>query len=246
MRIAPGLWLRPSSSSAAFTPVSLFTGQAGALYDTSDMSTMFSDIAGTTPAVAGGPVGKILDKSGNGNHAVAPVNASRPILNAGGYLTFDGVDDVLKALFTVTAPADRITALRPLTWSANKNIYSDPANTSAAMMLQQAGVTPDIYINSGLNAAHVSPTLNTDIVLTERFNGASSSIQLNNAAAQTGSAGTNVPTGILIGARSADATAGFNCVNFRWFGTLMSCGTLTAGQIAAAKTYFGAKAGLSI
>jgi hypothetical protein len=41
----------------------------GAWYDPSDLTTLFQDSAGTTPVTAvEQPVGKILDKSGGGNH----------------------------------------------------------------------------------------------------------------------------------------------------------------------------------
>lgn len=74
-------------------------GEKGAWYDPSDFSTMFQNIAGTTPVTAAGqPVGKILDKSGNGFHMVAPADTVvRPTLmqdSAGKYyLDSDGVDD---------------------------------------------------------------------------------------------------------------------------------------------------------
>jgi lysophospholipase L1-like esterase len=44
-------------------------GQPGAWYDPSDFTTLFQDSGGTTPVTAvGQPVGKMLDKSGRGNH----------------------------------------------------------------------------------------------------------------------------------------------------------------------------------
>lgn len=66
------------------SPLSLFaTGAQGAWYDPSDFSTMFQDDAGTTPVTAvEQPVGLILDKSGNGNHATQSTSASRPVLSA--------------------------------------------------------------------------------------------------------------------------------------------------------------------
>lgn len=77
---------------------------------------MFQDSAGTIPVTAvGQPVGKILDKSGRGNHATQATAAARPILQQDGngkyYLSFDGVDDFLSTgniNFTVT---DKITAI---------------------------------------------------------------------------------------------------------------------------------------
>ena len=67
--------------ASAFTPLDLFsTGAQGIWLDPSDLSTMFSDRAGTIPVTTPGTVvGKRLDKSGRGNHAVAATDAARPI-----------------------------------------------------------------------------------------------------------------------------------------------------------------------
>ena len=60
-----------------------FNAEQGAWYDPSDFSTLFQDSAGTTPVTAvEQPVGKILDKSGRGNHATQSTAASRPVLSA--------------------------------------------------------------------------------------------------------------------------------------------------------------------
>jgi len=83
------------------SPSTLFAGgEQGFWFDPSDFSTMFQDSAGTTPVTAvGQTVGKILDKSGNDNHATQATAASRPVLRqnvAGKYcLEPDGVDDWL-------------------------------------------------------------------------------------------------------------------------------------------------------
>ena len=82
-----------------FNPRELFSAsEQGIWLDPSDFSTMFQDAAGTTPVTAlGQPVGKILDKSGRGNHASQTTSASRPTLqqdsNGLYYLSFDGTDD---------------------------------------------------------------------------------------------------------------------------------------------------------
>lgn len=55
----------------------------GALFDPSDMTTLYQDAAGTVPVTAvEQPVGKMLDKSGNGYHAKQSITASRPTLSA--------------------------------------------------------------------------------------------------------------------------------------------------------------------
>lgn len=64
-----------------FSPGSIFAGGVGGyLFNVQNLASLFSDIAGTTPAVLNGPVGKMLDLSGNGNHAVAPSDNQRPYL----------------------------------------------------------------------------------------------------------------------------------------------------------------------
>ena len=72
------------ADAAGFSPASLFAaGEQGVWYDPSDFSTMFQDSAGTTPVTAvEQPLGRILDKSGNNNHATQATSASRPVLSA--------------------------------------------------------------------------------------------------------------------------------------------------------------------
>ncbi len=54
--------------------------EPGAWYDPSDMSTLFQDSAGTVPVTAvEQPVGRILDKSGRGNHATQATTTKRPV-----------------------------------------------------------------------------------------------------------------------------------------------------------------------
>lgn len=87
-------------------PASLFVGgTAGLWIDPSDLATMFQDAGGTVPAAINAPVGRVLDKSGRGNHATQGVAAARPMLrrDADGRhsLEFDGVDDFLQHGFGV-------------------------------------------------------------------------------------------------------------------------------------------------
>ncbi|MEQ3620580.1 MAG: hypothetical protein ABNH42_04475 [Marinobacter sp.] len=90
-----------------FTPVKLFSGgEQGAWYDPSDTSTLFQDSAGTIPVTADGdPVGLIMDKSGNDNHASQNTGLAKPIYRTDGqlhWLEFDGSDDSLEtsSIFT--------------------------------------------------------------------------------------------------------------------------------------------------
>lgn len=88
-------------------------GEQGVWYDPSDFATMFQDAAGTTPVTAvGQPVGRILDKSGRGNHATQSTTTSRPILQQDGslyYLSFDGVDDSLATASINFSGTDKVS-----------------------------------------------------------------------------------------------------------------------------------------
>jgi hypothetical protein len=88
------------------SPATLFAaGEKGYWLDPSDLSTMWQDATGTIAAAVNQPVGRMLDKSGNGYVFTQATSASRPILRqdtAGFYyLEFDGVDDYLAATTNV-------------------------------------------------------------------------------------------------------------------------------------------------
>lgn len=102
-------------NGAGFNPLSLFaSGEQGVWYDPSDMSTLFQDAAGTIPVTAAGqPVGRMLDKSGRGNHATQSTATSRPILQTASgewYLAFDGVDDGMATADINFTATDKMTA----------------------------------------------------------------------------------------------------------------------------------------
>jgi hypothetical protein len=67
-------------AGGGFSPRKLFAaGEQGVWYDPSDISTLFTDVAGTTPVTAAGQeVARINDKSGRGNHATQGTLAARP------------------------------------------------------------------------------------------------------------------------------------------------------------------------
>ena len=88
-----------------FNPLTyfLYSGIDGAWFDPEDMSTMYQDAAGTTPVTAmEQPVGKWLDKSGNGNHATQSITASRPTLSAR-YNLLTKTEDFANAVWVKTS-----------------------------------------------------------------------------------------------------------------------------------------------
>lgn len=91
----------PFSDYAKLLPynpaVAFLDGQKGAIYDHSDLSTLWQDAAGTVPVTkSGDPIARALDKSGNNNHAVQTLSAARPTYsNTPSSIVLDKVDDAL-------------------------------------------------------------------------------------------------------------------------------------------------------
>jgi len=95
--------MQSGGGAVPFSLADLFaSSEQGAWYGPSDLSTLFQDSAGTTPVTtAGQPVGRMLDNSGNSNHATQATAAARPTYQTGpARATLDKVDDRL----SVTVP----------------------------------------------------------------------------------------------------------------------------------------------
>ena len=113
---------------------SLFANnEQGFAFDFNDLSTMYQDSAGTIPVTGvGQPVGKVLDKSGRGNHATQSTSAKRPILQKNAttgayYLAFDGVDDFLATDNVDFSSSDKVSLFVGLR-KIGTNLYSKVCN----------------------------------------------------------------------------------------------------------------------
>ena len=100
-----GAWMRLFIDELEQLILSLFgTSEQGAVYIPKPIvngtQALFQDSAGTVPVTTDGdPVGRMLDQSGNGNHAIQTVSGSRPVYRTDGtlhWLEFDGFDDFLE------------------------------------------------------------------------------------------------------------------------------------------------------
>ncbi|MEN6621315.1 MAG: hypothetical protein ABFD50_07190 [Smithella sp.] len=148
------VFMQHSGLSAAVKAL-FSSGEQGVWYDPSDLSTMFQDLAGTVPVTAvGQPVGRILDKSGRGNHATQSTAASRPILEIDGngkyYLRFDGVDDSMSTSninFTVTDKMMVFAGVRKLSDAARGIIFEIGNNQDNSFTLDAGalGLIPGPY-----------------------------------------------------------------------------------------------------
>lgn len=192
---------------AAFSPSSLFaTNEPGVWYDPSDLSTLFQDAAGTTPVTAvEQPVGRILDKSGNGFHATQSTSTtSRPVLSA------------RVNLLTKTEQFDD-AAWTKVRSNITQNAAVAPDGTFTADKWIEDTTTANNHLIYGTLAAFtagVSYTLSLYAKAAER-----SFIQLTTGLAVGGEtrwANFNLSNG-TIGSFGADATPSITAVGNGWF-----------------------------
>ena len=247
--------------SGGFSPASLFAGGTeGAWYDPSDLSTLFQDSAGTTPVTASGqPVGLMLDKSGNGNHATQAISAKRPIYTEGiglAWLAFDGVGDFMavadvsgmrQSIMTFFIGVDPLSLFASREdWFASGNSSSYASNNyifgNSSSAFQTFGRTPASKVFQG------SMTANTKVIVSARSDGTNINSRINGVAQTTAALtlGTNDTSGFTLGA-SKDGVVGIkNHADMNMYGLIVRGSTSSAAEIAATEAYLAAKSGVTL
>ena len=165
----------------SFNPATLFAnGEVGTWYEPRDISTLFQDSDGNTPVTADGqPVGKMLDKSGNGNHASQSVASKRPTyrdVDGVQWLEFDGADDSMSVVSFDMSSTDKMglfTALQPSSTGGTKCI-TELGNSSGTLggfylfqtnnIIQYSGRGSRKASNNDLTNTNTPSTTNPSIV----------------------------------------------------------------------------------
>ena len=151
-----GLPLRSSNPDLAdkkYIAAMFGSGEQGAWYDPSDLSTLYQDAAGTIPVTGmEQPVGRILDKSGRGNHATQTTTASRPTLSAR-YNLFLDTGFIGTSLFSWLRKGR-------LNWTLNTLETTDPNGGNTALKIE---------ILSGSNLGYFGTTLSVIPNTTYRY-----------------------------------------------------------------------------
>jgi hypothetical protein len=239
-----GMGLALGQGARRFDPASLFAGgEAGAWYDPSDLSAMFQDDAGTVPAAVDMPVGRLLDRSGRGNHAVQANAAARPMLRQSGagrlFLEFDGVDDQLVAAFSISQPIERVSAIRQLAWTTSGRIFASSSVNAGALYM--AGTAPRLGLYSGIAGISTGAVaVGADAVIAERHHEAASRITVNGDAPVTGAAGAVAPDGLTIGGWGSFRS------QVRVYGVLMIGRLLSEAEGARLRGFMAARAGVPV
>ena len=245
-----------------WNPLSLFTqSEPGFWYDPSDITTLFQDSTGLIPVTtAGQSVGKVVDKSGRGNHATQAIALQRPTYQIDGtgrpYLLFDGsLSGMLTGTITPnTDKAQVFIGLRKLSDAAAAIVIEASANSGSnsgtlAILAPQSASSTYRFTSKGttaVNAAlsgYVAPITNVlcgfgDIsasVATLRVNGE----QISQVTTTQGT-GNYLAYPLYIGRRGG-ASLPFNG---RIYSMIVRFGAnLAASQITSAESWVNSKTG---
>jgi hypothetical protein len=158
-----------TAGGTLWSPAKLFAAsEQGVWFDPSDITTLFQDSTGTTPVTAvEQPVGKILDKSGRGNHATQATAGSRPTYRARyNLLTFsEQFDNVAWAAVGMAARVVNDIVAPDGTTTADR-IPGDGVASSCRIfqssVAQLAGRTVSVYAKAGTNN-FIQIYLDTDV-----------------------------------------------------------------------------------
>jgi len=193
---------------------SLFgNGEQGAFYIPMPVvlgtQALFQDSAGTVPVTADGdPVGRMLDQSENGNHAIQTVSGSRPVYRTDGtlhWLEFDGIDDSIANNFydLIAQPVTHALAL-VATVTARSYAFS---GIDASNRNDYWGISTDLNIQmyAGNIAVSAAYPRTTDATVAQMlFNGGQSVYRHNGNTENIGNPGLDGVNGVTIGSRYSD------------------------------------------
>jgi hypothetical protein len=158
-----------------------------------------------------------------GNHIMQFTQANKPLWQSDGSIYHDGTSDFLKSLNWITfgQPCSIVLIGKQNSWTAFDNIYD--GYTSYSMALYQSVASPNLrsYLGSGTSMDNGNALLGKYYIITEIFNGANSSIYVNDTKTSGGIASVN-GGGFTLGARGDNTAFG----NITWKAILIYNGSL--------------------
>jgi hypothetical protein len=153
-------------------------------FDPSDLSTLFQDAAGTTPVTADGdPVGRIEDKSGNGNHATQSSASLKPTYKTSGglhWIEFDGTEymDLVTTFDGAVGSDNTAVCGNRIDDTTTRAIFGSTGNEGLEMLFQTGLIRPYIGTVSGDIGGNGSTNISTtDFVFTTEWDRSAGSLK---------------------------------------------------------------------
>lgn len=251
---------RRQTTLTGFAPASFFAaGEQGAWWDPSDLSSMFQDSAGTTPAAVDSPVGKINDKSGRGNHLIQATAASRPVLRyttGRYYLEFDGSDDGMAIAALNLSGGDSVMLCMGVRKLADTGattylceLTGNVTATQGGLALRHDNINGDAFdfLSRGsalAGASSAAVVVNTTAVLTGIGDISADTCRLRVNQTET-SIATDQGTGNYANAAfSLGRRVNFaNPTNMRFYGAILRGVVPSAGELAAVEAWMNWRTG---
>lgn len=181
------------------------------------------------------------------NDIIQATEAARPIYFANGdpaiinghpFWRFDGIDDWLRSVaFTWNQPEVIYMVLNQITWTSTDIIF-DGFGASYVCLLQQYPASGDLRIYAGGAVEGVNLPVDSFGIIRAIFNGATSSIRLNNNSPVEGNAGTSNAGGFTLG--SQYEAPGY-CGNFDFVEAFGYNVVPTSEEDASAMAYLNAR-----
>jgi len=245
-----GLWNASMTSAPWWTPAAI---SGASYYDVSNASSVLVERTGasaTTQSSTDGPVGTLLDLSGNGRHLIAPSDAARPVLRVvSGKRALQGDDTTLwmqsTPAFDLTSTWSHVGAWKA-TSSGRYGFGKSATGSGRAGLLYNVSVwgwrnaadsAHSPLTTSSPASAHVL-TIEKASVLAARFNGVS---EVAGFAPYDDSASSQRL--VLFSARSDFASAAWGGY---FYGGVWVAGALSEADRASAERWAGALVGVSL
>lgn len=229
--------LTAGSLGGAFSPLSL---SPHGLW-LPDPALLFKEDEGTGSISATEAVGYMTDQGSGGNHLIQATASARPTYQTSGgkHWLQSATNDFLTATRALAQPSERISAWRILTLAANTTLLGgDNGSNFPALYVDAGGTELRVFAGTELTGQAV-PAQDVDFVVTERHNGASSRIAVNNGSYVTGD--VNLSPGAVLTLFAGNAGAD-QFIVARCYGIFELAGaTLTDAEIAQLRTYFAAR-----
>tara|TARA_R110000787_G_scaffold8584_1_gene29016 strand:+ start:516 stop:1328 length:813 start_codon:yes stop_codon:yes gene_type:complete len=256
-----------SPADAANFDALFASGEQGAIYDPSVLSSLWQDTAGTTPVTtAGDLVARMDDLSGNGNHLTQATVGQQPTYETNGtlhWLEFLGIDEVLTSTASVNLTgSDEISVfagMRKVTEAATAAVVELSANTDlnagtfALFAPSSGGTNKYRWTSRGTNTSFVNITstaFNAPItnVVTSQGKISTDLCTIRIDGVQVGSSATDQGTGnfvlnkLSVGGRENGSLA----ADILFYGMVVRGALTTGADLTNAESVMAAKTGVTL